>query len=36
VDQMELRGYVSPAEGSKNREILITMDEFREIFGDDV
>ena len=36
VDQMELRGYVSPAEGSKNREILISMDEFREIFGDDV
>lgn len=34
VDQMELRGYISPAEGSKNRDILITMDQFKEIFGD--
>ncbi|MBQ7452773.1 MAG: DUF87 domain-containing protein [Clostridia bacterium] len=36
VDQMELRGYVSPANGSKNREVLITMDEFIDIFGDKV
>ena len=36
VDQMEVRGYVSAAEGSKNREILLTMDDFRQIFGDDV
>lgn len=34
VDQMELRGYIKPAEGSKNREINITMDEFVKIFGD--
>ena len=36
VDQMEVRGYVSSADGSKNREILINMDDFRQIFGDDV
>jgi len=36
VDQMEIRGYVSQADGSKNREILLNMDDFRQIFGDDV
>ena len=30
IDQMEERGYVSPANGTKPREVLITMNEFLE------
>ncbi|MCR5553575.1 MAG: hypothetical protein K6F08_02410 [bacterium] len=35
VDQMEQMGYISASEGSKNREVLINMDEFRQIYGDE-
>lgn len=34
VDEMEQKGYVGPAEGSKQRPVFITMDEYRNIFGD--
>ena len=34
VDQMEERGYISSAEGSKQRTVYITIDEFYSIFGD--
>ena len=34
VDQMEERGYISSAEGSKQRQVYITIDEFYSIFGD--
>ena len=33
VDEMEQRGYVSPADGSKPRQILITWDEFNRLSG---
>ncbi|MBO4570093.1 MAG: hypothetical protein J5689_02645 [Clostridia bacterium] len=35
VDQMEQMGYISASEGSKNREVLINLDEFRQIYGDE-
>ncbi len=34
VDQMEERGYISSAEGAKQRSVYITIDEFYSIFGD--
>ena len=34
VDEMELRKIVSPFEGSKARQVLITRDSFEEMFGD--
>ncbi len=34
VDEMEQKGYVGPAEGSKQRPVFITMDEYRALFGD--
>ena len=34
VDQMEERGYISSAEGSKQRAVYITIEEFYSIFGD--
>ncbi len=34
VDQMEERGYISSAEGAKQRQVYITIDEFYSIFGD--
>ncbi|MGN0748237.1 MAG: DNA translocase FtsK [Christensenellales bacterium] len=34
VDEMEQKGYVGPAEGSKQRPVFMTMDEFRALFGD--
>lgn len=34
VDEMEQKGYVGPAEGSKQRPVFMTMEEYREIFGD--
>ena len=34
VDQMEERGYISTAEGSKQRTVYITIEEFYQIFGD--
>ena len=33
ADEMEQRGYVSPADGSKPRQILITWDEFNRLSG---
>jgi S-DNA-T family DNA segregation ATPase FtsK/SpoIIIE len=33
IDQMELRKYISPFEGSKPRQVFLTMDEWRSIFG---
>ena len=35
MDQMEQAGFIGPPEGSKPRQVLITMDEFIAIFGDD-
>ena len=34
IDEMEIRGYVSGFEGSKARQVLITKEEYNEIFGD--
>ena len=34
VDQMEERGYISSAEGSKQRSVYISIEEFYSIFGD--
>ncbi len=35
MDQMERAGFIGPQEGSKPRQVLITMDEYNAIFGDD-
>ena len=35
IDQMEQRGYISPANGSKTREVYMTMDEYNSTFGED-
>ena len=35
MDQMERAGFIGPQEGSKPRQVLITMDEYKQIFGDD-
>ncbi len=35
MDQMERAGFIGPQEGSKPRQVLITMDEFKAIFGDE-
>ena len=35
MDQMEQAGFIGPPEGSKPRQVLITMDEFKAIFGED-
>ncbi len=34
IDQMEERGYISSAEGSKQRTVYTSIEEFYEIFGD--
>ena len=34
IDQMEERGYISTAEGSKQRTVYTTIEEFYKIFGD--
>lgn len=36
VDEMEARGFIGPQDGAKTREILITLDEFYDIFGKDM
>ena len=36
VDEMEARGFIGPQDGAKPREILITMDEFYDLFGTDM
>lgn len=35
IDQMELAGYISPGNGSKLRTVHMTIDEYREKFGED-
>lgn len=35
MDQMEQAGFIGPQEGSKPRQVLITMEEYLAIFGDD-
>lgn len=35
IDQMELAGYISPGNGSKLRTVHMTLDEYREKFGED-
>lgn len=35
MDQMERAGFIGPQEGSKPRQVLITMDEYNAIFGDE-
>ncbi len=34
VDMMEQRGYVGPHQGSKSREVLLTLDQFHRLYGD--
>ena len=34
IDQMEERGYISPADGAKQRAVYISIEEFYGIFGD--
>lgn len=34
VDEMTKRGFLSPGEGAKPRDILITMEEWEELFGE--
>ena len=34
MDQMERAGFIGPQEGAKPRQVLITMDEYNAIFGD--
>ncbi len=36
VDEMEARGFIGPQDGAKTRDILITLDEFYDIFGKDM
>ena len=36
MDQLESKGYVAPASGAKVRKVLITADQFKEKFGEDV
>ena len=35
MDQMERAGFIGPQEGSKPRQVLITLDEYKAIFGDE-
>jgi len=35
MDQMEMAGFIGPQEGSKPRQVLITLDEYKAIFGED-
>ncbi len=35
MDQMEAAGFIGPQDGAKPRSVRITMEEFKEIFGDD-
>ena len=35
IDVMAARGLVSQSEGSKSREVLITREQYRELFGED-
>ena len=35
IDEMAARGLVSQSEGSKSREVLITREQYRELFGED-
>lgn len=35
VDQMEEKGYIAPATGAKQRQVLISPEQFKEIFGED-
>ena len=34
IDQMQERKYITPQDGSKPRAVLITMEEYEELFGD--
>ncbi len=34
VDELERRGYITPADGAKQRSVIITMEEFNNLFGD--
>ncbi|MBE5731079.1 MAG: DUF87 domain-containing protein [Clostridiales bacterium] len=36
MDQMEEKGYVGPMDGSKSRELYITREKFKEIYGEEV
>lgn len=35
MDQMEDAGFIGPQDGSKPRQVLINMEEYKEIFGED-
>jgi S-DNA-T family DNA segregation ATPase FtsK/SpoIIIE len=34
IDMMEQRGFVGPHQGSKSREVLLTMEQFRRLYGE--
>ncbi len=34
IDMMEQRGFVGPHQGSKSREVLLTLDQFRRLYGE--
>lgn len=36
IDQMESNGFIGPLDGSKPREVRITREQFKEIFGKDI
>lgn len=35
IDTMEEKGYIAPATGAKQRKVLITPEQFKEVFGED-
>jgi S-DNA-T family DNA segregation ATPase FtsK/SpoIIIE len=35
IDQMEEHGYITPADGSKPRQVLITRDQLSELLGEE-
>ena len=36
IDWMEKMNYITPSEGSKPRKVLLSKDEFIQIYGDDI
>lgn len=35
IDQMEVKGYISPQNGSKKRNVYVNMEQYRELSGDE-
>lgn len=36
IDWMEKMNYITPSEGSKPRKVLLSKDEFVQIYGEDI